>query len=131
MHVLVTEAAFGDGDELVARLRAEGCTVSTCHSSSGICRALAPGAGCPLDGPKPVALMVDVRSAGPELTAREFGVVCAVRAGLQVALVPAEPGLPMPVPPGLRNRTTVATADQLADACHHALRTEAGRRRPA
>ncbi|WP_216207304.1 hypothetical protein [Amycolatopsis aidingensis] len=127
MDVLVTESKFGDADAIAARLRAEGCTVHTCHSDMGICRALAPGAGCPLDGPYPVGLMVDVRSGEEHLTAREFGVVCALRAGLQVVLVPAEPGLPVPVPPGLRQRTTLATADQLVDTCRHALRTEACR----
>ena len=125
MRVLVTESRFGDADGLVDRLRATGCQVSVCHSGSGVCQALAPGRCCPLDFPDAVALAVDVRSTEPELSAREFGVVCAIRSGIQVVAVPAEPGLPVTAPDGLASRVRVVSADRLVDTCDHALRTEA------
>lgn len=124
MRVLVTESRFGDADDLVDRLRATGCQVSVCHGVSGICQALAPGRCCPLDSPDGVALAVDVRSTDPELSAREFGTVCAIRSGIQVVAVPAEPALPVVVPDGLTSRVRVVSADRLVDTCDHALRTE-------
>jgi hypothetical protein len=120
MHVLLTEAMFGDADELADQLRAFGCHVSRCHSRAGICRALAPGGACPLDGLDPLDLMVDVRSSIPELTAREFGVVCALRARMPVVIVPVGDGVSM-VPAGLEHRTIAVTREQLLQACRARL----------
>ncbi|HEX9336281.1 MAG TPA: hypothetical protein VF892_10360 [Pseudonocardiaceae bacterium] len=116
MHVLLTEALFGDADELAERLRAVGCQVSGCHRRAGVCQALAPAGICPLDGANPVDLVVDVRTPNPELTAREFGVVCALRARLPVAIVPAGDSEPV-VPPGLENRVLVMSRDELIEVC--------------
>ncbi|MFC5286751.1 hypothetical protein ACFPM7_06785 [Actinokineospora guangxiensis] len=116
-HVLVTEARFGDADPVADRLRAAGARVSTCHSSSGTCRALAPGQRCPLDvRGDPVDLVVDVRDADEELTVREYGVVCGLRAGKAVFVVGAHPLVPPSAPTGLARRVTVTSADSLADA---------------
>jgi hypothetical protein len=120
MHVLLTEAMFGDADELAEQLRAIGCRVSRCHSRAGICRALASGGVCPLDHLDPVDLMVDVRSPILELTAREFGVVCALRVRMPVAIVPVGDGVPT-VPPGLERRTIAVTREQLLRACREAV----------
>ncbi|RZQ65903.1 hypothetical protein [Amycolatopsis suaedae] len=127
MRVLVTEGRFGDADPLITRLRAGGCEVSVCHYRAGICQALAPGGRCPLDHPGGVALTVDVRGPGADLTAREFGVICALRERVPVAVVPAGPGGETEAPAGLEGRVTVTTADEVVDACTSALRTAASR----
>lgn len=48
----------------------------------------------------PVDLVVDVRGAGEQLTVREYGVICGVRAMRQVKVLPAERGMPVVVPSG-------------------------------
>ena len=123
MHVLLTEASFGDADFLVRHLREAGCLVSRCHDRAGVCRALAPGGRCPLDEPfAQPDLVVDVRGREPELTAREYGVVCAVRDRVPIALVSADPDVPAAVPPGLENRVTVIDVDGLLSTCRAATR---------
>ncbi|EHR50958.1 hypothetical protein SacmaDRAFT_2717 [Saccharomonospora marina XMU15] len=122
MHVLVTEANFGDSARVLPRLRDLGCRVSTCHTATGLCRALEPGSRCPLDEPGGVDLLVDVRSVGEELTAREFGAVCAVRARVPTAVTDADTGRVPTVPIGLENHVTAVPADGLADACRGWLR---------
>lgn len=121
MHVLVTESSFGESAGLATSLRQLGCQVSTCHSTVGICRAFAPGDRCPLDGGRPVDLVVDVRDQSAQLTAREYGVVCGTRAKLPVVLVSSAPEVPVLVPAGLESRTTGATADSLLSACGQAV----------
>lgn len=129
MHVLVTEARFGAADRIVERLRESGVRVSTCHDRVGYCRALGPGRRCPLDDiTDPVDLVVDVRGVGEELTAREFGVVCGVRAMRGVFVVPADPGLAPVVPAGLRTFATGVTEDELIEACQQAEQTRAAAR---
>lgn len=121
MHVLLTEAKFGDCDALAQPLRDNGCRVSRCHSREGICRALVPGLSCPLDDrADPPVLAVDVRGSGDEITAREFGVVCALRKQVPVALVPPEPGLPVAAPAGLADLATVTDAATLLATCRAA-----------
>ncbi|RSD11657.1 hypothetical protein [Amycolatopsis eburnea] len=121
MHVLLTEASFGDADSLVQPLRDAGCLVSRCHDRTGLCRALAPGGRCPLDEPfAQPDLVVDVRGREPELTAREFGVVCAVRDHVPVALV--SPDVRAEIPPGLENRVTVIDVAGLLATCRAATR---------
>lgn len=120
MHVLLTEALFGDADPLADRLRAIGCQVSRCHQGSGICQALVPAGRCPLDARDPVDLIVDVRGQTAELTAREFGVVCGLRAGIPIVLVPAGGSRPA-VPPGLERRVSVVTEAELIDSCVTAM----------
>src|SRR5205807_1781358 len=82
----------------------------------GICRVLGPGGRCPLDGPDPVDLVVDVRPPVSELTAREFGVVCGVRARVRAAAVGVTGRWPE-LPPGLAGRVTVSGAGGLT--CAH------------
>ncbi|GAA1025356.1 MULTISPECIES: hypothetical protein [Amycolatopsis] len=121
MHVLLTEAKFGDCDAFRRPLRDNGCRVSRCHSREGCCLALAPGTSCPLDDrADPPVLAVDVRGTGDEITAREFGIVCALRALVPVALVPPESGLPVTVPAGLADRVTVTDAESLLATCQAA-----------
>ncbi|WP_370962579.1 hypothetical protein [Amycolatopsis sp. cg9] len=123
MHVLLTESSFGDADFLVQPLRDAGCQVSRCHSRAGLCRALAPGGRCPLDEPfAQPDLVVDVRGQGPELTAREYGVVCAVRDHVPVALVSPDPAVRAEIPDGLENRVTVIDVDGLLATCRAASR---------
>jgi hypothetical protein len=119
MHVLITETLFGDADRLAERLREVGCRVSRCHGAAGICQALAPGGRCPLDGPEPVDLVVDVRTPVGELTAREFGIVCGIRAGVRAAAVSVT-GIRPYLPPGLAGRATATTEDDLIRACRDA-----------
>lgn len=121
MHTLVTESSFGESTRIVASLRALGCRVSTCHSTVGICRAFAPGDRCPLDGGRPVDLVVDVRDQSAQLTAREYGVVCGTRARLPVVLVSDDPEVPVLVPAGLESRVTSTSADGLLSACGQAV----------
>ncbi|SHG85323.1 hypothetical protein [Streptoalloteichus hindustanus] len=118
MRVLVTEADFGDGDEVVRRLRALGCRVSTCHGATGFCRALGPGGRCPLDlTGEPVDLVVDVRGRDEELTTREYGAVCAVRARRPLVVVGAAPDVPVRPPAAVRSWAAVASLPQLLAAC--------------
>lgn len=117
MHVLVTESVFGDSDAVVAELRALGHQVSTCHGDGGMCRAVAAGSICPLDGPVGVDLLIDVRGFEPEFTAREFGAVCAIRAGIPVALVSTAPHHLPELPAGLAGHAWTYSADQVEMAC--------------
>ena len=123
MHVLLTEASFGDAEFLVQPLRDTGCLVSRCHRRTGLCRALAPGGRCPLDESfAQPDLVVDVRGQAAELTAREFGVVCAIRDDVPVALVSPDPDVPAEIPPGLENRVTVIDVESLLATCRAASR---------
>ncbi|WP_328615262.1 hypothetical protein OHS18_47465 [Amycolatopsis sp. NBC_00355] len=123
MHVLLTEASFGDADFLVQPLRDTGCLVSRCHSRAGLCRALAPGCSCPLDESfAQPDMVVDVRGRGPELTAREYGVVCAIRDHVPIALVSPDPDVKAEIPDGLENRVTVIDVEGLLATCRAASR---------
>lgn len=125
MHVLVTEAQFGIADRIIRRLSEIGVRVSTCHDRAGYCRALQPGGRCPLDSiVDPVDLVVDVRGTGEQLTVREYGVICALRAMRQVKVLPAERGMPVVAPSGVRDLTTTMTEDQLVAACRQGLLTQ-------
>lgn len=127
MHVQVTEQRAGAADELVAQLKKLGCVVSTCLADNAICAAVAPARRCPLDGTLPVDLLVDVRTDSQELTVREFGVICALRAHCPVVFVaPSDDRLPV-VPHGLQRQVTVVRKSALLTACADALRTEAQR----
>lgn len=118
MHILVTESRFGDADRLIERLRATGVRVTRCHDEVGECRVLAPGGRCPLDDLTDTAqVVVDVRGAGEEITAREYGVVCGVRAMRPVWLVGVDPEVPVVVPAGLRDVALVTTEDDLVALC--------------
>jgi len=134
MRVLVTEAAFGESMSVVEALRAAGHQVSTCHGQSGVCRALQPGRRCPLDAAVSADLVVDVRGQEPELTAREFGVVCAVRERVPVAMIGVDPQVPPRVPDGVRPWVTVTTLEGLLRACRDAVWVRSphplGHRRP-
>jgi hypothetical protein len=124
MHVLVTEARFGDADRLARRLREAGARVSMCHDRAGYCRVLRPGGRCPLDAiTDPADLVVDVRGAGEDLTVREYGVVCAVRAMRDVVVVPADPGIPVVVPAGLADVATGMTEEQFLEMYRQGVRT--------
>lgn len=123
MHVLITETLFGDADEVAELLHGAGCHISRCHERAGICRALAPGRRCPLDDGDPVDLVVDVRAPLPELTAREYGAVCAVRARIPLVVVSTTDGEPV-VPDGLAHWAAAVTQDDLVAACRMAMRHE-------
>lgn len=125
MHVLLAEASCGDGDALADRLRGIGCQVSRCHQGSGICQSQVPAGRCPLDGRTPVDMLVDVRGKAAELTAREFGVVCALRSGVQVVVVPAGKARTAAVPRGLEDRVSVASQTELIDNCRSAMNVQA------
>ncbi|HEX5401620.1 MAG TPA: hypothetical protein VFX16_04880 [Pseudonocardiaceae bacterium] len=118
---MVTGATFGDSAPVVDALRTAGHEVSTCHERTGLCQALRPGSHCPLDGRAPIDLMVDVRGQEPDLTAREFGVVCAIRDRVAIAVVGVDPRTPPRVPAGLRPWVTVATVDSLLRICRDAV----------
>ncbi|MFC7615409.1 hypothetical protein ACFQV2_19785 [Actinokineospora soli] len=60
--------------------------------------------------------MVDVRGADEELTIREYGVVCGLRAGRPVFVVEGDPLVPPVAPVGLASRVTVTSVDRLAGA---------------
>jgi hypothetical protein len=113
MRVQMTEATFGESAPVAAALRAAGHEVTACHGDTGICLALQPGRRCPLDTVASVDLMVDVRGQEPELTAREFGVVCALRDRVPVAVIGADPTVPPAVPAGIASRVTVTTLNEL------------------
>jgi len=125
MRVLVTEAMFDESRAVVTALRDLGCRVSPCHGRSGVCRALAPGGICPLDEDDRPDLAVDVRAAEPGLTAREFGVVCALRARVPVVMTTAGNTDAPIVPPGFEHRVAACSPEDLFDACQGFLRTHA------
>src|SRR3989442_460696 len=88
MHVLLTEASFGDADFLVRHLRDAGGLVSRCHDRAGLCRALAPGSRCPLAEPfAQPALAAAVRARCGAPTAREFGAACLLDCGAALSTV--------------------------------------------
>jgi hypothetical protein len=123
MHVLVTEQNPGQCAELARRLRYLGCVVSTCHDgSTDICNGVVPG-GCPLEGSSPADLVIGVRGER-EMTAREYGVVCGLRAGLPVVLTGLDWQDKPPVPDGLRNRVSAIRSSALLIGCIDALRDE-------
>lgn len=134
MRVLVTEAAFGESASVVDALRAAGLTVSTCHGRSGVCRALEAGQQCPLDAAGSVDLVVDVRGQEPDVTAREFGLVCAVRGRVPVAVVGVDPSVRPRIPAGLAPWVTVTTLEGLLSTCRDAVMVRShhssGQRRP-
>jgi hypothetical protein len=117
MYVVMAEASFGESTVVVQALREAGQYVSTCHEWSGVCQALRPGRRCPLDYERPVDLMVDVRGREPELTAREYGVVCALRERVPVVVVGVDPMVPPRVPDGLESWVTVESLDSVVAAC--------------
>jgi len=124
MHILVTEAHFGDSTRLVERLRALGVEVTNCHDKVGYCRVLQPGGRCPLEAfTVNIDLVVDVRGSSEDLTAREYGAVCAVRAMRPVWIVPADPSVPAVVPAGLRSHAIAATEEQLLVLCQRRNQT--------
>ncbi|MFI7117393.1 hypothetical protein [Amycolatopsis sp. NPDC049868] len=125
MRILLTEATFDESREVAATLRNLGCRVSPCHVRAGLCRALSPGGTCPLDEADAPDLAVDVRGAEPGLTAREFGVVCALRARVPVVMTTTEDTDGPVVPPGLEHRVTACPPKDLFEACRGFLRTRA------
>jgi hypothetical protein len=101
VHVLLREAKFGDGDPLYQPLR---------------------DSSCPLDDvTDPPVLTVGVRDGGDGVTAREFGVVCTLRAEVPVVLVAPAPGASASTPAGLANRVTIADVRTLLGACRAAV----------
>ena len=124
MHILVTESRAGRSTRLVAQLRELGCRVSTCHDGPTVCRAVAPGGACPLDGADPAGVVVDVRVGDGELTAREYGAVCGVRARRQVVFVDADEDRAASVPTGMNPHMTAVRVPALVRACADALNAE-------
>jgi hypothetical protein len=125
-HILVTEAHVGAGERLAQRLRDLGVRVSTCHDRVGSCRVLRQAGRCPIDASSdPVDLVVHVRGASEELTASEYGLMCAVQAMRNVVIVCADPASPAVVPVGLRGRATATAEEQLIEACRQGRYTPA------
>lgn len=124
MHVLVTESRPGCSTRLGAQLRELGCRVSTCHRGGTVCAAVAPGGGCPLDSVNPAGVVVDVRTDDPEFAAREYGVVCGVRARRQVVFVHEDPERQPAIPRGMNPHMAAVRMPALVQACADALRTE-------
>jgi hypothetical protein len=124
MHILVTESRAGCSTRLVAQLRELGCRVSTCHDRGSVCVAIAPGGGCPLDGAEPVGAVVDVHGDDAELTAREYGAVCGVRARRQVVFVDVDEDRRPAVPRGMNPHMAAVRMPALVQACADALNTE-------
>ena len=118
MHILLTEARFGDADALALRLRDLDVRVTTCHGHAGFCRALELGARCPLDNlTDRVDLVVDVRGAGDELTTREYGVICAERSKRPAWIVGTSATALPAVPAAVRNTAIAATEGELIARC--------------
>ena len=125
MHIMLTEAHFGDSDPLARRLRELGVRVSACHERTGFCRALQVGDRCPLDDLiDRVDLVVDVRGSSDELTTREYGVICAERAKRPAWVVGNVPDVPGTVPAAVRNTAIPGTQDELVAKCRRDLRID-------
>lgn len=89
MRALLTEAFPGQAAGLAAAMTAQGHAVFTCHTDSTDlrCAAIRGGGPCPLDTGA-IDVVIDVRrDAPPELTTREYAVVCARRAGVALVVV--------------------------------------------
>ncbi|MEO7427857.1 MAG: hypothetical protein ABIY48_00595 [Acidimicrobiales bacterium] len=86
IDVLILESRSGGAQAAAAELEAAGHTVHRCHDPGEPafpCRGVVDPAGCPLEGPIDVALVVrDHIDRDP--TALESGVACALRAGVPV-----------------------------------------------
>jgi hypothetical protein len=121
---LVTESRAGCSARLVSELRELGCRVSTCHDAATVCMAVALGGGCPLDGAEPASVVVDVRADDAELTAREYGAVCGVRARRQVVFVGVEDDRRPAVPRGMNPHMAAVQMPALVQACADTLNTE-------
>ena len=67
---------------------------------------------------------MDVRDGDGELTAREFGVVCGIRARRQVVFVDADEDRAATVPDGLNPHMAAVRMPALVQACADALNTE-------
>jgi hypothetical protein len=121
MRVLLTEATFEESVPIQAALGAAGFDVYPCHRRSGLCQAFS--SSCPLDLVD-VDVAVVVRSGGrSELTTREYGAVCAHRAGVPLLVTSAD-DLPAPaVPVGLAGPASAAVPrDELPEACRRISR---------
>jgi len=104
MRVMLTEATFDESAPVRADLEAAGFEVYPCHRRSGVCEAFT--GSCPLDLVD-IDVAVVVRSGGrPELTTREFGAVCAHRAGVPLLVTSADELPPPVVPDGLIGMAT-------------------------
>lgn len=121
MKVLVTEQLPGGAVDVAAPLAAAGHIVTHCHlpndGAPGGCLAQVPGARCPLASGD-IDVFVDARSDAGPMTAREFGVACALRGGTPVVIagpVPEQDRWPW-------NEADVQCAPgDVVAACHRAL----------
>lgn len=134
MHILVTEASEGESKNVVESLAAAGHRVSTCHEAGSICRAMVPGGKCPLDLIyDPIEVTVGVRSGGrPELSTREYGLVCSVRADVPFVVTSAHERPSPAAPSGFADAVYAAVPEShLVDACGRAVwATDEGRWAP-
>lgn len=89
MRALLTEERPGDCRTIAEALERRGHVAQCCHERTGEdgrCLAVRSAGWCPLDTGD-IDVMVDVRGAGSRrMAAREFGVVCALRAGTPVVV---------------------------------------------
>lgn len=89
MRVLVLEGTPGAGVTASEQLTAAGHAVTSCHDgpSSFPCRGLGGGGGCPIEDGAPIDAALLIRdTAGPEPTATEDGVRCALRRHIPLAI---------------------------------------------
>ncbi|WP_426573753.1 hypothetical protein [Aquihabitans sp. McL0605] len=85
MHLLMIEDRPGIAASSTSALERAGHQVHRCHEGTGSfpCRGLT--GGCPLEGPQPIDLVVDVRcGTDAAATASEAGGTCALRRGVPV-----------------------------------------------
>lgn len=86
MEILLTEAAPGDADAVASRLEAAGHRVSRCNlPGSDRCAPLANRVGCPLQK-RAISAVVDVRCRPEGFGMHELGAMCAVQAGVPLAV---------------------------------------------
>jgi hypothetical protein len=98
MRILLIESSPGAAGSTAETLTAAGHPVLRCGRPGELsfpCRDVASPGTCPLDGPDPVDVVLDVRApADVGATAAEAGVSCALRAGVPVAVDGAGDGHP-------------------------------------
>ena len=119
MKVLITEQLPGSAAAVAELVGGAGHQVTYCHApgqSSTQCIGLTPGGTCPL-ADLGVAVAVDARAHAGPMTAREFGVLCALRHG--TPLVVTGP-VPDPSASPWRDADVRCEPDDVVAACAEA-----------
>lgn len=120
MRILLTETADGDSAAIERAARERGVEVVSCQPARGSatpCVGFTGAAPCPLD--RHVDAVIGVHRGGDQwLSGREFGLACAVRAGLPIVMVGDNP---------LGTAAVQATEADAVDAAVGLARRGAGR----